>query len=536
MNDPRIEELERIRAETEQQLRERQDQYRSIFDATSDSIVIIDPRNGEIVEVNPAACEMYGYTRDELVGRTATMVVHPDYIPLAQQNINSIRAGQVFQTRSVNIRKDGTGFHTEIRGNLFQYQGRLHLLAIVRDATERVQAFELLERRVEERTREIERRIQVAETLRDLLSVLNSNRSLDETLHFIVQQACQLLGTNAGAMLRLNEQTQTYQIQTHVGLPPSYVVVMEIPVGLGGISEAVARRSAVFIPNLSVTPFADGLRTDERKSRMLDEIAELYTSVLIAPLLIQDQAYGGIALYYPEQRPYSAEEAELLQTFATQAALAIENAELQTQRQSLAALQERQRLARELHDSVSQALYGIALGAQAARAQLDKDPAQAFEPLDYVLQLANAGLAEMRALIFELRPESLEQEGLAAALAKQAGALRARHSIHVQTILAPEPDVSLEVKQALYRIAQEALQNIIKHANASQVTIRLGGKPHAVELEIADNGVGFEMRAFPGHLGLDSMRERAGQIGAEFRIESREGKGTRILVAVPFSG
>jgi signal transduction histidine kinase len=120
-------------------------------------------------------------------------------------------------------------------------------------------------------------------------------------------------------------------------------------------------------------------------------------------------------------------------------------------------LEERQRLARELHDSVSQALYGIALGARTARKRLDSDPSNLAEPLDYVLTLAEAGLTEMRALIFELRPDSIETEGLVAALGRQVAATRARYGVAVNAELADEPEVPVATKEALYRIAQEAM-------------------------------------------------------------------------------
>jgi signal transduction histidine kinase len=197
-------------------------------------------------------------------------------------------------------------------------------------------------------------------------------------------------------------------------------------------------------------------------------------------------------------------------------------------------LEERQRLARELHDSVSQALYGIALGARTARTQLERDPAKVAEPLDYVLSLAEAGLSEMRALIFELRPESLQNEGLVAALKKQADALHARHKLEIVTAFCPEPDLSLDTKEALYRIAQEALQNVAKHASATRVEMSLQMTDERLTLEVRDNGKGFDTgREFPGHLGMKSMPERTAQIGGEFHIHSQPGAGTMITVNIP---
>jgi signal transduction histidine kinase len=196
--------------------------------------------------------------------------------------------------------------------------------------------------------------------------------------------------------------------------------------------------------------------------------------------------------------------------------------------------EERQRLSRELHDSVSQALYSIALGVKTARVQVDRDPAGVAESLDFILGQAERGLAEMRALIFELRPEALEQEGLAVALRKQADAIQTRHRIQVETTLGDEPEVPLPVKEALYRIAQEALHNTVKHAGAQNVQVSLACLNGGIALEIRDDGKGFDPSgSFPGHLGLHSMRERATGLGGTLAVESAAGRGTLIRVQIP---
>ena len=207
---------------------------------------------------------------------------------------------------------------------------------------------------------------------------------------------------------------------------------------------------------------------------------------------------------------------------------------LYEQAQELVSLQERQRLARELHDSVSQALYAIGLGAHTAREAIASDSEQALASIDYVLALAEAGLAEMRALIFELRPESLEIEGLVAALTKQVAVLRTRYKLNVEADLGEEPDLSMEMKHALYRIAQEALHNIVKHARASTVVLRLARQANEIVLEVRDNGKGFDPAGlFPGHLGLHSMHERVSKVGGTLTIESVPGQGTCVGVRMP---
>jgi signal transduction histidine kinase len=165
---------------------------------------------------------------------------------------------------------------------------------------------------------------------------------------------------------------------------------------------------------------------------------------------------------------------------------------------------------------------------------LSKDVTQVREPLEYVLRLSEAALAEMRALIFELRPEALEREGLTGALKHHTEVLRARHGIAVEESFAAEPAMSWESKQALYRIAQEALHNAGRHARATRVRIGLTQDDAQIGLEVWDNGVGFDTESeHSGHFGLNTMRERANELGGSLQIESRPQAGTRVRASIP---
>jgi signal transduction histidine kinase len=299
------------------------------------------------------------------------------------------------------------------------------------------------------------------------------------------------------------------------------------------IWELLVRRQPVLIDDiLDDSPLAQAFR-----AALGPRLASTFSYVrswMAVPLILKEELIGLLSLSWYEPGHYTTRQAELALALASQAAVAIGNARLYGQARTLAALQERQRLARELHDSVSQMLYSIALSARTARILLDRDPSQVGEVLDDVLGLAKAGLAEMRALIFELRPESLETEGLVAALTKQAASLRVRHDLEVETDLDAEPDLPLETKEELYRIAQEALHNIVKHARASQVRLRLATGGEDIELEVSDNGIGFDPAApYPGHLGLRSMRERAIRLQGSLDIDGAPDQGTRIRVRIP---
>ena len=258
------------------------------------------------------------------------------------------------------------------------------------------------------------------------------------------------------------------------------------------------------------------------------------SSWMVSPLVVNDITVGLVAVGRRHPMQYKSEHASLFMAFSRQAAAAIENARLRRHETQAAAAAERSRLARELHDSVSQALFGVTLGIQTAQMVLDKE-SPAREPLNYSLNLANGALAEMKALIFELRPETLAAEGLMQALRKQTDALCKRHQIDTRIDSSiGEPAITLDAKEALYRIALESVQNTIRHAQATHVDISLAQAGNDVVLEVIDNGRGFDAKAtYAGHLGLVSMRERAEQLGGSFDITSEIGKGTRIRVSVP---
>ena len=212
-----------------------------------------------------------------------------------------------------------------------------------------------------------------------------------------------------------------------------------------------------------------------------------------------------------------------------------EIARLYREAQQTAALDERQRLARELHDSVSQALYGIALGTQAVQEMVKPDNGRTSETLRYVLSLAKEALSDMRALIFELQPQWISQGGLVGALEKQARAVQANYGIDVFTFLGNEPDIPLGTKETLFRIAHQALQNVVQHARTGEAELRLECHDGIVMLEVCDAGVGFDAGAVvPGHLGLESMRSRAASLGGTLQVDSSPGNGTSILVQIPF--
>lgn len=208
--------------------------------------------------------------------------------------------------------------------------------------------------------------------------------------------------------------------------------------------------------------------------------------------------------------------------------------ELRRQAGELAAGEERAHLARELHDSVTQALFSMTLVSRSVEMLLDRDLTAARTQLTQLRDLQREALAEMRALIFELRPGNLEQDGLTRALRTHTAALQGRIGLPVVVESTLTERLPLAIEEVLYRIAQEALHNVVKHASAQQVRVDIGRTSHGARLRIEDDGKGFDPQAVPdSHLGLAGMRARADRIGAQFNCRSVPGKGTTIEVDVP---
>lgn len=274
--------------------------------------------------------------------------------------------------------------------------------------------------------------------------------------------------------------------------------------------------------------------------RALPVDGQVEGGVLALPLRVRERSVGALRVAAPDATVWDEERRRLVAAIAAQAAVAIENVRLYERARDEAADDERRHLARELHDSVSQALYAIVLGGHAAQKHVERDPDKARRALDTVVELAEAALAEMRALIFELRPEALADVGLAAALHRQLDGLELRHKLATDRALDALPDLPFAHQQTLLRVVQEALHNVVKHARAERVAVRArvdgAGEDGGLRLEVADDGVGFDPSGpFPGHLGLTSMRERLADVGGRLEIESALGAGTVLRAHLPIA-
>ncbi len=265
----------------------------------------------------------------------------------------------------------------------------------------------------------------------------------------------------------------------------------------------------------------------------------------IAPLTIKERVIGTLVIIdkLGGQVDFNKDDLELLVGFANQAAIAIENAQLYQTAQHVAVMEERNRLARELHDAVTQTLFSASLIAEALPSAWEKDPVKGTRLLQELRSLSRGALAEMRTLLLELRPAALTETHLEDMLRQLAEAANGREGIPVDVIIDGEGSLPPEVHVAMYRIAQEALSNAIKHARANRISIRLSygwrdqnESPRAsdlcVLLSIIDDGRGFDPSQTPHHgLGLEIMQERAQSSGIRLSIISHPGEGTQITAA-----
>lgn len=380
-----------------------------------------------------------------------------------------------------------------------------------------------------------EKRVRQLEALTRIAASFTLESSIEQLMNDIAGEVLTATSAVSATITVTGEKAiRPLRIVGVAGQSQEFVDAMQEAYAAGAASSAevaIRERRPVFLPNMRLDRLNDPRYAAARR---FFETAN-WDSVLVVPIIYGERPLGVMTVAYAGTEPPGKEESGFIEAIADQTALAIENARLYQRASAAAALEERQRLARELHDSVSQALYGIALGARTARRRIGDDgPPNVVEPLDYVLSLAEAGLTEMRALIFELRPESIATEGLVAAIGRQVAATQARYGITVEADLCDEPDVAIDAKEAVYRIAQETLHNTVKHARATRVHVDLSCDGTNLRLSIRDNGQGFDPSGeFPGHLGLRSMRERAQGVRGALDIASSPGEGTTVTLTVP---
>lgn len=323
-----------------------------------------------------------------------------------------------------------------------------------------------------------------------------------------------------------------------------------IPDGEGGFARfltlGISERRADSIGSLPRVHGVLGVLLDEGRPIRLADIRKhprfgyypqhhpILRDFLGVPIKHGSEVVGNVFLAGSKAGAFTAREQREVETLAAYAGVAIANARLYGQAQELAILEERNRVARELHDSVTQSLFSTMYEAQAA-AITAEDPA-ARSALQQIEKRSAEALQEMRALIHALRPKSLERDGLESTLRDHVEALRRAHGTPIDIRISGGRPLPLETELAVFRIAQEALHNSLRHAPGAAISVRLEHLLSGLHLEVSDDGPGFDPQRLPATirtLGLDTMSERAAAINAQLRIASRPGDGTSVKLVVP---
>jgi signal transduction histidine kinase len=344
---------------------------------------------------------------------------------------------------------------------------------------------------------------------------------IQDILEDVLDNTVERMGFEAGS---------AYKIESDPGAP---VLMAQLGFQPAGAVDLVNRLASSILKSLTYPEEVTPIRIEDFKGDPLKEQLALFGFRLLVfvPLSTKGRQPGFFILGKRAPGTLSPEELSLLDSIGKQTGVAMENARLYEQAEQTAITNERSRLARELHDAVTQTLFSANLIADVTPRIWKRNPEEGLQNLEELRQLTRGALAEMRTLLLEMRPESLERSTIKFLVTQLADAFIGRVRVPVALAIQGDCEPTHEVKLVFYRVAQEALNNIAKHAGARQVELQLDCQPHRMSLLIKDDGLGFDPKATtPGHLGIGIMRERANSIGANLKIDSQAGQGTTITL------
>lgn len=503
------------------QLGSEDEKYRRIFDSANDGMIISDLETGLVMDANLAACAMHGYTYEEIIGSPLIKLINPDNQLAFGEFFKNFQSDGASRLHALHVRRDGTIFHVEWDATFFDYQGRSCLLGIFRDVSERIQAEQRLHQNVANHSHEQATLLAISHTLAS---------TLDLQPGVILDQLREIIEYSQAGLFSLEESTLVNLAMRGTTLLKGSVPV-RIQVNNNQILEDFfhGHRPIRIADVWSNEPMAQSLRL------LLNDgaygLLEGMRSWMWVPLAVKSRVIGGVGVAHKKRDFFTPHHADLALSVANQAAITMINAELYGHAQELAVLEERQRLARDLHDAVNQSLFSAGLIAEVLPRLWERDQAEARRSLEDLRKLTRGAIAEMRTLLAELRPSTLTDVEMGDLLRLLGNAFSGRTNVPITVMVNGQGMLPAEVQVAVYRLCQEALNNVAKHAEASSVEIILEQDASSIDLTIRDNGKGFDTNHFfSGHYGLSMMRERAETIGAQLTIISQPGKGTKLII------
>ncbi|MGD2254123.1 MAG: PAS domain S-box protein, partial [Anaerolineales bacterium] len=509
---------DRIAAEKAQ--RDSETRFRRIFDHSRDGIVLVDASEGKLLDANRAACQILGYAKDELIDIGMKSVLAEDFGEHLRQEATIRDKSDGWMMEASFRTKAGVILPVEISTSELEIGGRLCRVAIFRDLTERRQA--------EARIRTEAAR---AASLASVAQRLNAQLSLQAVLDAVCEEASRgLSGAPVVMLLPGPEEMGLEPVAGHgvtAGLLEAYrpIAADAYTRRYGNQSDVIVIMDPVENPDLLPTDFA--ARFDIR-------------GAAFASLVREGNIVGAVNVLAVGKPPsFSEDDQALIAGLAAQAAQAIENVRLRDQERQMAVHEVRSQLAMDLHDSVAQALYGVTLSAQAAERMITSgDSELAEKQLHRIHQASRNALREMRLLIHELRPVELAEAGLEGALRARLESVEKRSGIEIVLSVDLEQPLDSKLEQGLHRVAQEALNNVVKHSQAQCVKVDIRAEDQKVIMEIMDDGLGFDPTSVheKGGLGIQGMEERARKLEGKLSIDCKPGKGTCVRFEAPWSG
>ncbi|WP_456276140.1 GAF domain-containing sensor histidine kinase [Bacillus sp. AK128] len=369
-----------------------------------------------------------------------------------------------------------------------------------------------------------EQRIEELHTLKAIAEILNEATDLKGMLNCALRELLHLTGLTSGWIFLISEKGE-YRLVADVNLPTALLRDDKLPMceGMCWCVDRYKRDRLSQAANIM-----ECKRLEEAIENGWGDTAGL-THHATVPLMAGDEKFGLLNVASPQKTLLSEEELALLEAVSLQIGTAIKRIKLVEREQEHALLGERNRLARDLHDSVNQLLFSLMLTARGTKEMTEDENVK--EMLGYIQELSQEALQEMRALIWQLRPQGLE-DGIASAMISYGKVLGLLVEFNVRGVI----DIPSRVEETLWRIGQEALNNCKKHAGTKSACIDLEVKDNVVKMTIVDQGTGFQWnddRKIPS-LGLASMKERAELVRGYFQIKSEMGVGTTIIVTIPF--
>ncbi|MCP4542587.1 MAG: GAF domain-containing protein [Chloroflexi bacterium] len=393
-------------------------------------------------------------------------------------------------------------------------------------ALQQARLHEQVERHAVELEQRVANRTQELQTLYNVTAIANESLDLEVVLGQALEQSLATVKCRAGMVQLLDEEEKMLHMIVQRGISPHVADLLDtLPASDSSLSSCVIERGKpLVVPDMSV---------DQRVP--LQARAHVPNPYVGVPMRIKGKVVGVLSIVGREGQQFSPEEVSLLASVADHVAAAVENTRLRQRAERAAVMEERGRLARELHDSVTQLLYSLSLFAETGRRLAGAGEWQSAEDyLGQIGQTAQQALKEMRMLIHELRPPVLEQVGLTGALQQRMDAVERRIGVKTSLVVDGTLELSPSVEKALYHIAQEALNNALRHAVATSVRVHIRAGDDCVEMEVMDDGKGFDPDAVGdiGGMGMIGMRERVERLGGELTILSDPGAGSRVRVTI----